>query len=126
MLDEPKANASTQGYRTAGRVVAPAAGKVIARVGPMLGLMPELANAAQINAQLAIPLQPARPPNAARTPPVYVAPKPAPPPGPVTACKSILWGILLVGWLCKWNSTKSPSRMRMNFPGTRPPNVQNV
>ena len=81
MLDEPKANASTQGYRTAGRVVAPAAGKVIARVGPMLGLMPEIANAAQINAQLAIPLQPARPANGARTPPVYVAPKPAPPPG---------------------------------------------
>jgi len=83
MLDEPKANASTQGYRTAGRIVAPVAGKVIERVGPMLGLMPEIAAAAQINAALAVPMQPARPPGAARTPPVYVAPKPAPDPAKV-------------------------------------------
>jgi cell division protein FtsI (penicillin-binding protein 3) len=79
MLDEPKANASTQGYRTAGRIVAPVAGKVIERVGPMLGLMPEITNAAQINALLAVPMQPARPPGALRTPPIYVAPKPEKP-----------------------------------------------
>ncbi len=70
MLDEPKANASTHGYATAGWVVAPAAGRVIARIGPMLGMLPDIANMPRINAELAIPLQPARPPSGVRTPPV--------------------------------------------------------
>ena len=60
MLDEPKANASTHGYATAGWVSAPAAGRVIARIGPMLGLLPDIANTAQINQALYIPLQPPR------------------------------------------------------------------
>jgi hypothetical protein len=50
----------------------------------------------------------------------------APPPGPVTECRSMLWGILLDGWFCRWNSTVSPSVIRMNLPGTWPPKVQNV
>jgi cell division protein FtsI (penicillin-binding protein 3) len=58
MLDEPKANASTHGYATAGWVSAPAAGRVIARIGPMLGLLPETDDAPAIQAALAIPLQP--------------------------------------------------------------------
>ncbi len=77
MLDEPKGNASTGGFSTAGKVSAPAAGRVIARIGPMLGLLPETDNAAAIQASLAIPLQPARPsgvraglPSAALPPPV--------------------------------------------------------
>ena len=37
MLDEPHGNKSTYGYSTAGWVAAPAAGRVIARVAPMLG-----------------------------------------------------------------------------------------
>jgi len=64
MLDEPKADASTHGYATAGWVSAPAAGRVIARIGPMLGLLPDIEDAATINAQLYIPLQPGHPPNA--------------------------------------------------------------
>ena len=60
MLDEPKGNASTGGYSTAGAVSAPGAGRVIARIGPMLGLMPETTNAAAIQASLAIPMQPPR------------------------------------------------------------------
>lgn len=80
MLDEPKGNASTGGYRTAGQIVAPVTGRVIARIGPMLGMMPEIENAAQIKAALAIPMQPPRPPGAARTPPVWT-----PPPKPVPA-----------------------------------------
>ena len=89
MLDEPKANASTYGYATAGWVIAPAAGRTIARIGPMLGMLPELANTAQINTALAIPLQPARPPNALRSPPVAVAPAPVKPtrPPPATAAR---------------------------------------
>jgi len=64
MLDEPKADASTHGYATAGWVAAPAAGRVIARAAPMLGLLPDTDNAAAVKAALAIPLEPARPPGA--------------------------------------------------------------
>ncbi|HXT80047.1 MAG TPA: penicillin-binding protein 2 [Acetobacteraceae bacterium] len=64
MLDEPHGNKSTYGYATAGWVAAPAAGKVIARIGPILGLLPDTQDAAAINASLFIPLQPGRPPGA--------------------------------------------------------------
>jgi len=65
MLDEAKATASTFGYATAGWVAAPGAGRVVARIGPMLGLLPETDTAAATALSLAIPLQPARPPGAA-------------------------------------------------------------
>ncbi len=87
MLDEPKANASTHGYATAGWVSAPAAGRVIARVAPMLGLLPETDNAAAIQASLAIPLQPGRPAGAsmARTAPAHPPAAPAAAMTPVPA-----------------------------------------
>jgi cell division protein FtsI (penicillin-binding protein 3) len=81
MLDEPHGNASTGGFSTAGAVSAPAAGRVIARIGPMLGMFPQTQNAAAIEASLSIPLQPARPAGA----PAPVLPGPmsrAQPPGP--------------------------------------------
>jgi cell division protein FtsI (penicillin-binding protein 3) len=74
MLDEPKPNAKSYGYATAGWVVAPAAGKVIAQAAPMLGLLPDTDHAAEIDAAIAIPLQPGRP---------AIAPKPAPASPPV-------------------------------------------
>jgi cell division protein FtsI (penicillin-binding protein 3) len=74
MLDEPKGNASTGGYSTAGAVSAPGAGRVIARIGPMLGLMPETVTAAATQATLAMPLSVARPAG------WHEAPKPVPPP----------------------------------------------
>jgi cell division protein FtsI (penicillin-binding protein 3) len=58
MLDEPKGNKETGGYATAGAVSAPGAGRVIARIAPMLGLFPDTANMDVIQASLAIPLQP--------------------------------------------------------------------
>ena len=61
MLDEPHATAATHGYATAGWVAAPAAGRVIARIGPMLGMLPDLEHEAEIKQALYIPLQPARP-----------------------------------------------------------------
>jgi cell division protein FtsI (penicillin-binding protein 3) len=64
MLDEPKGNKATYGYATAGWVAAPAAGRVISRIGPMLGLLPDVQNAPAINQALSIPLQPGRPPGA--------------------------------------------------------------
>ena len=66
MLDEPHATKATYGYATAGWVVAPAAGKVIARIGPMLGMLPDIVDMPQINQALAIPLEPGRPPGASR------------------------------------------------------------
>ncbi|HEY0206051.1 MAG TPA: penicillin-binding transpeptidase domain-containing protein, partial [Acetobacteraceae bacterium] len=79
MLDEPKGNASTGGYSTAGAVSAPGAGRVISRIAPMLGLMPETVTAAATQATLAIAMQPGRP---ASTPAAHVpAPHPAPGPG---------------------------------------------
>jgi cell division protein FtsI (penicillin-binding protein 3) len=41
MLDEPKAISSTYGFHTAGWNVAPVVSKVVSRIGPMLGVMPD-------------------------------------------------------------------------------------
>ncbi len=68
MVDEPKPNANSHGYATAGWVAAPAAGMVISRVAPILGLVPETERLPQIQQTIAIPLQPSRPPRAAATP----------------------------------------------------------
>lgn len=82
MLDSPQGNAATHGFTTAGWVAAPAAGRVIARIGPMLGLLPQTDDAAAIQASLAVPLQPGRPPGAVQ-PQLTVGepshPKPRPP-----------------------------------------------
>lgn len=61
MLDEPHGNKATYGYSTAGWVAAPETGRVIARIGPMLGMLPDTQDAAVINKELSIPLEPARP-----------------------------------------------------------------
>ena len=60
MLDEPVGNKETGGYATAGAVSAPGAGRVIARIAPMLGLFPQIQDEATIQASLSIPMQPAR------------------------------------------------------------------
>ncbi len=87
MLDEPKGNASTGGYSTAGAVSAPGAGRVIARIAPMLGLMPETVTAAATQASLAIGMSHGRPAGGpgggAASTPVAHAPGPRPAPGPV-------------------------------------------
>lgn len=41
MLDEPHGDKSTYGFVTGGWVSAPAVGRVIARIGPLLGIMPK-------------------------------------------------------------------------------------
>ncbi|WP_373089467.1 peptidoglycan D,D-transpeptidase FtsI family protein [Sneathiella sp.] len=40
MLDEPKGNAETHGFRSAGWTAAPIVGRLIARIGPILGIEP--------------------------------------------------------------------------------------
>ncbi|ONH81753.1 Penicillin-binding protein [Roseomonas mucosa] len=62
MIDEPKPNAKSYGYATAGWVAAPAAGRAIARVAPILGMVPDDPKDPAINQALYIPLQPGRGP----------------------------------------------------------------
>jgi cell division protein FtsI (penicillin-binding protein 3) len=68
MVDEPKPNARSHGYATAGWVAAPAAGMVIRSVAPILGMVPETERAPEIQASIAIPLQPGRPAGARPVP----------------------------------------------------------
>src|SRR3990170_4687328 len=49
---------------------------------------------------------------------------PAPPPGPFTACRSMLWPTAFVSGLTNVSSTVSPSMTRIIGPGTVPSNVQ--
>jgi cell division protein FtsI (penicillin-binding protein 3) len=76
MVDEPKPNAQSHGYATAGWVAAPAAGSVIRSVAPVLGMVPETERAAEIQASIAMPMQPGRPP--AARPPVAAPARGAP------------------------------------------------
>jgi cell division protein FtsI (penicillin-binding protein 3) len=76
MVDEPKPNAQSHGFATAGWVAAPAAGMVIRRVAPILGMVPETERAPQIQQTIAIPLQPGRPAARPATPPVAGSPAP--------------------------------------------------
>lgn len=64
MLDSPVGNKQTHGWTTAGWVTAPAVAKIVARVGPMLGLFPNTTTVSEVDAALDIPLQPAVPPGA--------------------------------------------------------------
>jgi cell division protein FtsI (penicillin-binding protein 3) len=80
MLDEPHGNKSTYGYSTAGWVAAPAAGKVIAGIAPMLGMLPDLKDAPEINQALSIPLEPNRPPGSPLRVPIATAPPAQKPP----------------------------------------------
>jgi cell division protein FtsI (penicillin-binding protein 3) len=65
MVDEPRPNAKSHGYATAGWVAAPAAGNVIRRIAPVLGMVPEAERIPQIQQAISIPLQPPKPPRAA-------------------------------------------------------------
>ena len=54
MIDEPTGNKKTFGYATGGWVAAPVVGKVIARIGPMLGVVPLDADAPDIRRQMTV------------------------------------------------------------------------
>ena len=67
MLDEPHGNASTHGYATAGWVAAPAAGRVIARIGADAGPAAATSTTRRRSTRRCyIPLQPGRPAGAER------------------------------------------------------------
>jgi cell division protein FtsI (penicillin-binding protein 3) len=60
---QPKADATTFGFTTGGFIAAPGVGRIIARIGPMLGIMPaDGAQLAQLDQELTVPLQPTTPP----------------------------------------------------------------
>jgi cell division protein FtsI (penicillin-binding protein 3) len=61
MLDSPHATAATHGWTTAAWNAGPAVSRIISRVGPILGVFPDIQHAEQIDASLAIPMQPAVP-----------------------------------------------------------------
>jgi len=54
MLDDPKGNASTFGFATAGMVAAPIVGQVVERIGPLLGVYPDEAKDMDISALRAL------------------------------------------------------------------------
>ncbi|WP_376089620.1 peptidoglycan D,D-transpeptidase FtsI family protein [Roseomonas sp. CCTCC AB2023176] len=66
MVDEPNPNARSHGFATAGWVAAPAAGTVISRIAPVLGLIPEDPQSPQILQAVSLPG--ARPPVAPARP----------------------------------------------------------
>jgi cell division protein FtsI (penicillin-binding protein 3) len=60
---QPKPDATTYGFTTGGYIAAPTVGRIIARMGPMLGIMPSTGDElAQLDAQLTVPLNPTTPP----------------------------------------------------------------
>jgi cell division protein FtsI (penicillin-binding protein 3) len=61
MLDSPHPTAQTHGWTTASWNAAPTVSKIISRIGPMLNMFPDTANAAKIDAELAIPMDPGVP-----------------------------------------------------------------
>jgi cell division protein FtsI (penicillin-binding protein 3) len=54
MLDEPSGTEETHGFATGGWVAAPVVGRVISRIGPMLGVRPIDENAPEIRRRMAI------------------------------------------------------------------------
>lgn len=56
MLDEPKATKATHGFATAGWTAAPIAGRVIARMAPLMGLTPLDEDAPEIQAAMLLDL----------------------------------------------------------------------
>jgi len=66
MVDSPKANKLSQGFSTGGEISAKPVARTIARIAPMLGLLPvtDKDEIRAIDAELALPLRPTAPPGA--------------------------------------------------------------
>ncbi|HQU03209.1 MAG: peptidoglycan glycosyltransferase [Acidocella sp. 20-57-95] len=60
---QPKPDATTAGFTTGGVIAAPTVGRIIARIGPMLGVLPATGDTlAALQASLTIPMNPTPPP----------------------------------------------------------------
>ena len=88
MVDEPKPNARSHGFATAGWVAAPAAGMVVGRIAPILGMLPEPMTP-EIQRALAMPMNgrgiPGLAPPPAAAPPARPAATPRPTAQPAPA-----------------------------------------
>ncbi|WP_431305067.1 peptidoglycan D,D-transpeptidase FtsI family protein [Sediminicoccus sp. BL-A-41-H5] len=82
LVDEPKPRADTGGYATAGVVAAPTARRVVERVAPLLGMVPETDRIPQIQASIALPLSGTRARSGTAAAPT---PRPAAPTTPTPA-----------------------------------------
>ena len=56
MLDDAKASKATAGFKTAGWMVAPLAKRIAARIGPLLGVMPNMDPAIDVDESDLMPL----------------------------------------------------------------------
>ena len=61
-IDSGHATAATHGFTTGGYMAAPSVAHVIARIGPMLNVMPRFDNVEAINEELAVPMPYPAPP----------------------------------------------------------------
>ena len=60
---QPKPDATTYGFTTGGYIAAPTVGRIIARIGPMLGVLPATGDQlAALQAELTVPMDPPPPP----------------------------------------------------------------
>ncbi len=60
---QPHADATTHGFTTGGYIAAPTVGRIIARIGPMLGVVPSTGDTlAALDASLTVPMNPTPPP----------------------------------------------------------------
>jgi cell division protein FtsI (penicillin-binding protein 3) len=60
---QPHADATTHGFTTGGMIAAPTVGRIIARIGPMLGVLPAGGDElAALDAALTVPMNPVAPP----------------------------------------------------------------
>jgi cell division protein FtsI (penicillin-binding protein 3) len=60
---QPHADKTTAGFTTGGQIAAPTVGRIIARIGPMLGVLPVSGDAlATMEASLTVPMNPTPPP----------------------------------------------------------------
>ncbi len=87
MADSPHANALSQGFSTGGEISAKPVARTIARIAPMLGLLPvtDPAQIKAINDELFLPLEPSPPPGVVALGPGHPYPADAanaPSPGP--------------------------------------------
>jgi cell division protein FtsI (penicillin-binding protein 3) len=63
---QPHPDATTHGFTTGGYIAAPTVGRIIARIGPMLGVLPAQGDTlAALDASLTVPMDPAPPPGMA-------------------------------------------------------------
>ena len=56
MLDEPKGNAETHGFRSAGWTAAPIVGRLISRIGPILSISPVNEESEAVQKAMFIPI----------------------------------------------------------------------